>query len=344
MSTSARWSWTVNNPGEWRPHYDTVAMSFLVYQLERGAEGTTHLQGYVRFRHPKGLQAAKNAMVRTDIHMEIAQGNEGQNIDYCSKAESRVAGPWQFGTANREAGRRGSRSDLQAVAEAAKSGKSTRELAMEFPAQMIKYSAQIERYKEIVREDVPLERTMFVHVLWGSTGTGKTHRIRHAFPNPGEIYVVNGGRGRDPWGRYNGEPTVVFEEFDWSKWPIDEMKELLDKWRCNLDARYTDKTARYTKVFLTANTDPSSWYITAGQADKDAFIRRLTRITEVLGIEQEIELFPPPPAMPTPSPVAPASTPVLDSAGTGASIAPAPRVARTLSVNLQDYFDLTDDK
>lgn len=394
MSSSTRWCFTVNNPGEWRPAYDVVAMKFLVYQLERGAVGTLHIQGYVRFASPKKLQAAKNALVRTDAHMEIAQGNEGQCVDYCTKADTRVAGPWTFGTVKRDAGRKGSRSDLQAVAEAAQNPRvSLRELAMEFPAQMIKYSAQIDRYRQLVAPPVPLERNIFVHVLWGPTNTGKTHRIRHGIP-AAELYVIS-AHGRDPFGQYAGQSSIVLEEFESADWKINEIKTLLDKWACPLDARYANKDAKWTNVFITSNSDPMTWYGMWQPADLAAFRRRLTRITHVLSQEQEIELLPPPqdppaaPAAPAQTPpqaapaaasppppqammdedqpcqrktvspgtaaqaastptlprtptAAPLSAPAADGTGADLVLKPLP-VARSTSVNLQDYFEIPDD-
>ncbi|AJD07544.1 replication-associated protein [Sewage-associated circular DNA virus-25] len=302
MSSSSRWVFTVNNPGAWRPHYDVTAMQFLVFQMEQGASGTPHIQGYVRFTHPKKLEAAKRALVCEEAHMEIANGNEGQCIDYCTKEDTRIGGPWVYGTQKRDAGRKGSRSDLQAVAEAAqKPGVSMRQLAREFPAQVIKYSQQIERYMALVEDEVPIERDIFVHVIWGPTGTGKTHRVRHGIPQR-DLYVVN-GKGRGCFDQYAGQKALVLEEFEPNEWSINEVKTLLDKWTCPLNARYSNKTARWTQVFITSNSDPMSWYQLWLPADLAAFQRRLTRITHVLSREQEVELFPlPAVALPPPSP------------------------------------------
>jgi hypothetical protein len=337
MASSKRWSFTVNNPGEYRPNWDPTAMDFLVFQIERGESGTPHIQGYVRFRNCKKLDAAKNAIVCREAHMDISRGDEASNIAYCTKAEGRIAGPWTFGTAKPEAGRKGARNDLTQVAEAAKT-MTLRQLAVEYPAQVLKYSTHIQKFQELIKAPVPVQRPVFVHVLWGATGVGKSHRIRMNYP-PADLYVIS-GHGRDPWGQYEGERTVAFEEFDWSQWPIDDMKRLLDKWQVRLDARYTDKLARYTVVFITANTNPAGWYCMNGEPDRQAFFRRISRTTEILGQEQEVEMEPP--AAPA-APAAPASTPVLVYDGAGVSTAPAATLARTVSVNLRDCFDFTDD-
>lgn len=340
--SSARWCFTVNNPGEYRPHFDGAAMHYLVFQLERGENGTPHIQGYVRLRRARNMAAVKNILVCQEAHLEIAQGTEQQNADYCKKPE-RIGGPWEFGTFKPEAGHKGHRSDLQAVADLCKAGATSREIAEASPSAFIKYTNGIAALRETLRPAVPRERDIFVHILWGETNTGKTHRVRMGV-DPKDLFIVS--PGRDPWGKYEGQKIVCFEEFDYSKWAIDEVKELWDKWPKNLDARYHDKEARYTVVLVCANTDPLNWFPLSPQADRQAWLRRIHRITEVKSQEQAVELFPvtPTPA-PAPSPAAPAaatpSTPAQDSAGAGASIAPVATLARAPSVNLQAFIDLT---
>lgn len=339
MSSSARWVFTVNNPGEYRPRWDPVAMKYLVFQLERGEEGTLHIQGYVRFTHPKKLQAAKNAIVCTEAHMEVAQGNEEQCKLYCTKNDTRQAGPWEFGSYSPAAGKKGHRSDLQALAERVTAGATTREIAQEFPAAFIKYPSGIAALKQATMPPVPREREVFVHVLWGETGTGKTHRVRMTVP-PEDLYVVT--PGRDPWGSYDAQKVICFEEFDPAKWDIHKLKELLDKWPCHLDCRYHDKEARWTTVIMCSNSSPEDWYGMWPPSDRAALMRRITRTTQVLSQEQEVELIP------QPAPAAPSTTPTLrsgdaqDHGGAGASTALVRPLARTASVNLQEYIEIED--
>ena len=288
------------------------------------------------------MQQVKNILVCQEAHLEIANGSEQEAADYCRKLDTHIDGPWEFGTFKPEAGHKGHRSDLQAVAELCKAGATSREIAEASPSAFIKYTNGIAALRETLRPAVPRERDIFVHILWGETNTGKTHRVRMGV-DPKDLFIVS--PGRDPWGKYEGQKVVCFEEFDWSKWPIDEIKELWDKWPKNLDARYHDKEARWTVVIACANTDPIHWYSMAGAADRDAFLRRIHRITHVTSQEQDVELFPPTPA-PAPSPAAPAamtpSTPALDSAGAGASTAPSGTLVRAPSVNLQAFIDLTE--
>lgn len=337
---TARWCFTINNPGTYTPRWDITSMAYMVWQLERGINGTPHIQGYVRFKNAKNLQGAKNALNCTEAHMEAAQGTEEQCRNYCTKAETRIGNPVEHGTYDPTKGVKGKRTDLDSVAALCLRGATISEIATQAPSTFIKYPQGIAALREAVRPPVPRERDIFVHILWGATNTGKTHRVRMTIA-PENLYVVS--PGRDPWGRYEGQDAICFEEFDWSKWPIDQLKELLDKWPVQLDCRYTNKSARWTKVFILGNNDPQSWYFGASQRDRDALMRRIHRITEVTSQDQQVDLLPViAPAAPPPVP-----TPMLDApapAGDGADIAPTQLVRHNATGFLQASIEISDNE
>jgi len=97
MSQAKHWCFTLNNPVRPFPTLESVGRdcSYLIYQEERGAEGTLHLQGYVSFRSKIRLSALKLLFPRA--HLEVARGTPQQNTEYASKPETRVSGPYVFG-------------------------------------------------------------------------------------------------------------------------------------------------------------------------------------------------------------------------------------------------------
>lgn len=124
MSRSARWCFTVNNPETWRPEFFSPEMNYLIWEKEVGEQGTTHIQGYVRFKVRKTLQGAKR-LICEQAHMEPARGSEGDNIAYCSKDRALAGGDWaEYGTADPEI-RQGRRTDLEAVISDVISGMSS---------------------------------------------------------------------------------------------------------------------------------------------------------------------------------------------------------------------------
>ena len=244
-----RWTWTLNNPGDFRPHWDPLTMHYMIYSLERGAEGTPHLQGYTRFSKRLRLNAAKGLLGSQDFHLEKSNGSEKDNHDYCSKTDdTHLAGPWEFGTYKPEAGNKGTRNDLKQACALIASGGSLKQLARTQPEIIVKYPTGIEKLIQLAATDVPTQRDIWVHILWGPTNTGKTHRVLTAFPT-----AYSAPAGRDPFGMYQGEQVLLIDEFDSKDWDLNLMKKVLDKWPLQLSCRYLNKCARWTIVFIISN-------------------------------------------------------------------------------------------
>ena len=317
MAQSKRWCFTINNPGAFRPAYMPAVVDYMVFQLERGENGTEHLQGYLRLKKRSRMAAVKIALGIEAVHLSVAKGNEEQNKLYCTKEDSRIDGPWEHGIYDPLAGKQGSRSDIIAAANSMQQGMSLPQLALTYSDLFIRYPSGMERTRQLLTPAPPLQRQIYCHCLWGPTNTGKTHRVLTTFPL---TYTVHPGRG--PWDQYQGEEVILFDEFDCSRWPIDLMKQLLDKWRCRLDCRYTDKYAAWTTVFIISNNPPSQWWMLPPTSpDKAALLRRLHKITEVVSQEQEIALTPGPQTPMILDPTAPLTPMRPPSPGAAASSA-----------------------
>jgi len=287
MSKSKRWCFTVNNPQTWRPTFSPTSMSYLVWEMEVSpTTWTQHVQGYVRYKVRKMLRSAQ-AEIHPSAHMEIAKGSEEENMRYCSKDRPTAGEDWgEEGEYAATEGVQGRRTDLDAVADAIQQQVPLREIARTFPKQWIRFHAGIENLARTTGPEPPLRRSVTTTVLWGATGTGKTHRIRNAYPN---VYMVKAGR--DPWAGYIRQEVICFDEFDPEKWTLQEMNMFLDVWPCNLDSRYFNKDAFWTKVFILSNTNPDTWYPFDRPYLEAAFKRRLTYIVEILNREQELLLL-----------------------------------------------------
>lgn len=324
---SARWSFTLNNPGDFRPAYDATEMAYLVYQLERGvAGGTEHLQGYVRFKNRKQLNAAKHFIADT-AHMAVSQGSEEQNKNYCTKADTRVAGPWEFGTYDGTQGQQGRRSDLKLVADLLVAGQPPTSVFLAHPETFAKYPQGLQQLA-LLAQQPPLSRDVHVTVLWGPTGTGKSHRAMTTFP---DAYVVrfSGARAGTAWDQYTNQAVVIFEEFDPADVPPHQLNSYLDKWKLSLNCRYNNKYAYYTHVVILTNLDPATWYPMFPALQRDALFRRLAApIGQVFHVPDRDTVInfawwiPTEPATPTPAP-----TPTLTQAPAAAAQAYIPRQA-----------------
>jgi len=284
---------TINNPGEERPIFNEEKMAYLVWQLERGANGTLHIQGYCRFNKKYRLRTVI-PLFGGRAHVLIARGNEQQCRDYCTKEDTRVSAGEEHGVFNPKAGMgKGHRSDLDEIAAKCAAGVPLQTIIAAHATSALRYIQNIVSVHAWVAPEPPAQREITVQVLWGPSGTGKTHRVlmNSTLRNTGGIFVVR--PGRDPWGRYMGQATILFDEFDWRKWEIYEMNQYLDKWTTELDSRYHNKSAVWTRVIICANSSPTTWYANQEMELLLAFRRRLGHgCRHIVSQEQDADTSP----------------------------------------------------
>lgn len=78
-----------------------------VVQKEKCPEsGKEHFQGFCCLKTPARLGKVKELLGDATAHIEKAKGSPKQAWDYCCKEESRVEGPWTFGTLPEGPGKR----------------------------------------------------------------------------------------------------------------------------------------------------------------------------------------------------------------------------------------------
>lgn len=98
---------------------DSSHVTYYVFQLEKApSTGGLHFQGYIRLSRAMDLAPLRKLFGPFNPHLEACKGNESENVAYCTKEETRVAGPWSHG----ELGRPGKRSDIQTAREIVSGG------------------------------------------------------------------------------------------------------------------------------------------------------------------------------------------------------------------------------
>jgi len=103
MGGFRRWCLTWNNPpqeyqdGQLPTANRPSALRYMVWQAEIGElAGTLHIQGYVELSASLSLGALRRWIPQG--HWEHARGDREVNRRYCSKEDSRAAGPWELGS------------------------------------------------------------------------------------------------------------------------------------------------------------------------------------------------------------------------------------------------------
>lgn len=267
MSRRRAWCVTINNPtDEDREKIKEMPLKYSIIGEEKGDEGTPHLQCYFELTKAVTLKRLKKWVPRA--HIEMRKGTAQEAADYCKK-EGQYEETGQIS-------RQGQRTDLKECAAAIIGGKRMRDVATEYPVPFIKFHKGFRALRAITtkRRDTQPE----VIVLYGRTGTGKSHKARQ-LAGP-EYYVWTPARGH--WfDGYDGETTVIFEEFR-GQLPLGTMLSILDKYDCPL--QYKGGTTEFvaTKIIITSPVEPSMWYKTVGDDKVDQLLRRITTIEKTV--------------------------------------------------------------
>lgn len=210
--------------------------------------------------------------IHSTAHWEVMRGTVSQNIEYCSKEATKVAGPWQQG----EFTTQGQRTDLDTAAGLIRDGKSLRTVAETCPTTFVHYSRGLQALKYTL-DQPPKWRDVFCTVIYGPTGSGKTRAAMDSVQDPLDIFIVHSGG--QWWDGYTGQDTILFDDF-YGQIRCADMLRYLDGHPLQLAVKGSFSWAKYTKVYLTSNTHPDDWYRDVPAAVKEAFMRRIAEIIQ----------------------------------------------------------------
>lgn len=91
-----------------------AGFTYLIWSLERGENGTKHIQGYCEFEAKKRQGAAQKALLPrepTRVHVERRRGTAAEAADYCRKEDTHIEGTTSVLARGRITEHRNGRSD-----------------------------------------------------------------------------------------------------------------------------------------------------------------------------------------------------------------------------------------
>lgn len=274
-SRAKHWCFTINNPdleADKKCMEEAPDMKYCVLQLERGEDGTLHLQGVIGFDKQKWFNTLKHLHQRA--HWEVTR-SVPKAIAYSRKEETRVEGPWEYGDVP-TGPVQGKRSDLDAVVKYIRKGKSPREIFDKAPNASVRYFNNIA--KLCVMFTPPRDFASRVYLFYGPTGTGKTTAAMRQFKNPFKIICPKHGNlwfdGYDPM----FHETVVIDDFYGGiKW--GELLQLTDRHQFLVQVKGASVQFRAKTIIFTSNTHYETWY---PKMDKAPLKRRLQEFGGVI--------------------------------------------------------------
>lgn len=289
---SRKWLITINNPEAKGYTHEVIEntlskMKSIVYWCmsdETGEEGTYHTHIYIC--SASGVRFSTLLKKFDGGHFDMARGTSQQNRDYVFKE-----GKWaktekettnhkethkEWGTMPVE--RQGKRNDLDDLYDMICSGMSNYQIIEDNPTYMLQLD-KIERVRQTVKEAqfAKVWRDIEVTYIFGNTGAGKTRSVmeKYGYEN---VYRITDYQ--HPFDSYKQQDVIIFEEFR-SSLKVEDMLKYLDGYPVELPARYMNRVACFTKVYIITNIDIREQYPNIQEYQKEtwyAFLRRIQNI------------------------------------------------------------------
>jgi uncharacterized protein (DUF433 family) len=278
-----RWTLTLNNPTD--QEWDAVKtiptgnVTRAIFANEVGEEGTPHIQGFIHFKNAKSLTAVKRFLGSVRWHLEPTRGTDFENWTYCTKQDENAV---MFGDEPIEGD---DMSVWARIVQHIDDGMTTNEIIRRYPETAMRCITAIEKYRlDVDRQNAGWRDVETIYIS-GSTGIGKT---RYVMDKYGYHNVYRATDKKHPFDMYAGQDVLVFEEFR-SSYKIEDMLNWLDGYPIELPARYANKMAKFTKVYILSNWSFYEQY--EGVQDQhpktwDAFVRRVDKLYD--GSELEL--------------------------------------------------------
>lgn len=293
---SRKYQLTINNPMEHGFDHALIRQNLeqlkgLLYWClcdEIGSNGTLHTHIYAAFKNAVMFSTMQQRFY--GAHIESARGSHRENREYIrkegkwrdtEKAETNLPDTFEeSGELPEETDRRIKQSE--AIFAMVEDGVSSAEIMRTYPSAM-NHLPRIEQARQALLEEQYREtfRTLHVTYIHGVTGVGKTRGVmeKHGY---GNVYRVT--NYKHPFDSYQGQPVLLFDEFR-SSLPLADMLTYLDGYPLMLPARYADKVACFTEVYLVSNIPLEKQYPNVQQEEPrswDAFKRRINDVYELL--------------------------------------------------------------
>jgi len=264
-------------------------------QPEKGGKsGYRHYQVFAQCRRIRfGTLKKKLAAVGLgDAHIEHRKGSVSEAVGYCTKSKTKDGDGFQFGQIDRhekEDSHQGERTDLQRLKARAEAGETVSEILLSedgaAAARCLGWlratceAAQVKRCRTAVREDLE------VCYIWGETGTGKTTYV-YENEGIGDTYTVTDYA--HPFDQYEGERVLLLDEYT-GQFSMPSILKILDVWPVQLSARYSNRWAAYSKVWVVSNLPATDLYAYAPESQRRAFFRRFQHFYKMTEAHELVE-------------------------------------------------------
>ncbi|WP_341246911.1 hypothetical protein [Nereida ignava] len=279
--TSRNWIFTINNPTQ-KNHDAVMDMTenekclSMKAETELGAkEGTPHIQGAIQWDNNISPAQCRKRL-GGGCWVSKARGT-WEDQDYCNKDPVVLPDGHQYCINFGDGWKgQGTRSELQQFREDIDADMDEERLLEAHIPTIARYPQLEKRLRAArLKEKTRAFRTVRVEIIWGDAGTNKSRdQIYDKKRKRGDNFIVPNTANLKWWDGYDGEETIVIEDFEGSRTcTVDRFKRLLDGHQLMLEVKGGQTYAAWTTVRINSNLDPASWYDMADGYEKDGLFR-----------------------------------------------------------------------
>lgn len=229
-------NWCFTSFEESEPEFTNETINYYLYQRELCPDtGRKHWQGCIKFKHPRAFNGLHKRWPLW--HWEAAR-NWAAAKKYCSKTESRLEPPIEFGT------------DTAPNWQ----GESPSELWESNPDWMLRHHRAVASYNGLLPATDRHVKTIFI---WGTTGVGKSHSI-HEHTKMGTTFWHSGTKW---WDGYNGQQSIIIDDFR-GQWDFEYLLRVLDKYPMKVETKGGFVNLQSCTFYITSNLTLTELYNT----------------------------------------------------------------------------------
>jgi len=258
-AVSSAWVFTANNilvPSTFNWRFSTIV--FASWQHEDA--GTPHTQGYFETTRNYTLKVMISALQKKipGAHIEIRRGTQDEAIAYTEKSDTRIAGPFKYGT---QKPGQGSRSDIHTAISTLKRTRDLKQVAELHTPEFVKYHRGFELYLSLTDTRERAWKTQ-IRIYWGKSRTGKSYRATQEAKalGGGVFYLQRPSSGSTVWwDGYDGQDNIIIDEYyGWIV--ISDFLRFLDSYPMRVQVKGSSRTFLAHTIFITSNIHWSKWY------------------------------------------------------------------------------------
>lgn len=251
---------------------------YLIVGFETCPEtGRKHYQCYLEMSAELGKKWSfgmiKKLCGDPTMHIEARKGSRDEARNYSTKETFIEYGRWISGA--------GYRTDVHDLAEMVQEGKTLNQIATQAPASFMRMHKGVVALKAALFPP-KLRPQPEVTVIYGDSGTGKSHAVRQATAGEDVYYKPKGMW----WDGYDHQTIVCFDDFEGTSesYNFAELLNVLDKAPMAVPVKGGFVALYAHRFYFTSNIPPQQWYPAAQYPYNTGQLAR--RVTEIIALHK----------------------------------------------------------